>query len=318
MVGAMCERVPVDHQQRPAGRRWRVPSGRTARGLRRGSRRIAPRLRIIAQQNPRRGMITGALSSANLTIDARAYKPLRRLSTQQQVIDAKPSVPRPSVSHIVPECVHRRLRVQRPDCVNPTLVENALKKAAAFRLNESVFGIGFGGIDIAVGRHDVVVAREHDRDACAIQLLGMPRETLHPGELVREFRAGLWVAVRGIERRDQHPLHRRLDIAALRVNRFTRQLRARDNGLAIAGEDSDAIPRLLAAPSRAITCFRERGLRKLRIRSLELLKRDDIGFSGAQPVEQVGEALVDVVNVEGRDFHAARTVITEVRSTRAA
>src|SRR5262249_8151693 len=141
---------------------------------------------------------------------------------------------------------------------------------------------------------------------------------LHPSKLVREFGAGLWVAVRGIERRDQHPVHRRLDIAALRVDRFARQLRARDNRLAIAGEDSDAIPRLLAAPGRAIARFPERGLRKLRIRSLELLKRDGVGLSGAQPVEQVDEALVDIVDVESSDFHPARTVIAEVCVTRAA
>src|SRR5215831_2819844 len=317
MVGTMRERVPVDNQQWSTGKRWRVPSRRAARGLRSGPWRIAPRLRI-AQHDPRRGVIAGAWSRANFTIDARADKALRRLGAQQQMIDAKPSVPRTSVSRVVPERVHRRVRAQRPDRVNPTLVQNAPKKRAAFRLKQSVFSIGFGWIDIAVRRHDVVVAREHDRDACAIELLGMPREALHPSKLVREFGAGLWVAVRGIERRDQYPVHGRLDIAALRVNRFARQLRARDNGLAIAGENSDAIPRLLAAPNRAVARFRKRGLRKLRICSLELLKRDDVGLSGAQPVEQVDEALVDIVNVEGRDFHPARTVIAEVRVTRAA
>src|SRR5262249_41777800 len=164
------------------------------------------------------------------------------------------------------------------------VVQNAPKKRAAFRLKQSVFTIGFGWIDIAVRRHDVVVAREHDRDACAIELLGMPREALHPSKLVREFGAGLWVAVRGIERRDQHAVPRRLDVAALRVYGVARQLRARDNGLEIAGEDGDAIPRPLTAPSRAITRFRERGLWKLRIRSLEFLQRDNIGLGGAQPV----------------------------------
>src|SRR6516164_1879747 len=257
MIGTMCERVPVDDQQWSTGRRWRVPSRRAARGLCSGPWRIAPRLRI-AQHDPRRGVIAGAWSRANFTIDARADKALRRLGAQQQMIDAKPSVPRPSVSHVVPERVHRRVRVQRPDRVNPALVQNAPKKRAAFRLKQSVFGIGFGWIDIAVHRHDVVVAREHDRDACAIELLGMSREPLHPSKLVREFGAGLWVAVRRIERRDQHPVHRRLDVAALPVYGFARQLSVRDNGLEIAGEDSDPIPRPLTAPSRAITPFRER------------------------------------------------------------
>src|SRR5215813_8889462 len=229
---------------------------------------MAPRLRIVAQADPGPGMIAGALPRTNLTIDARADKPLRSLCAQQQMIDAKARVPRPSVSHVVPECVHRHVRMQCPDCVNPTLVENALKKDAAFRLNERVFGIGFGWIDIAVRRHDVVVAREHDRDACTIEFLRMRREALHPSKLVREFGAGLWVAVRRIERGDEYAVHRCLDVAALRVAGFARQLRARDDGLAISAEDSDSVPRLLAAPSRAITRFRERRLRKLRIRRL--------------------------------------------------
>ena len=92
-------------------------------------------------------MIAGALSAANLTIDARADKAVRGLGAQQQMIDAKARVSRPSVSHVIPERVHRRIGMQRPDCVNPTLVENALKKGAAFRLNKRVFGIGLGWID---------------------------------------------------------------------------------------------------------------------------------------------------------------------------
>ena len=74
----------------------------------------------------------------------------------------------------------------------------------------------------------------------------------------------------------------------------------------------------MAAPNRAVARFRKRGLRKLRIRSLELLERDGVGLSGPQPVEQVGEALVDIVNVEGRDFNPVRAVIAEVCVARAA
>src|SRR5437870_7515622 len=250
MVGTMCEGISVDHQQWPTGRRRCVPPQRTSRGLWPGPRRLSPRLRIAAQHDPGRGVIAGALSAANLTIDARADKAVRGLGAQQQMIDTKAGVPRPSVSHVVPERVHRRIRMQRADCVNPALLENALKKNAAFRLNERVFRIGLRWIDITVRRHDVVVAREHDRDARAVKLPGMGRKALHPSELIREFGARLWVAVRGIERRDQHAMHRRLDIAALFVSRIARQLRARDNGLAIAAEDGDSVPRLLAAPSR--------------------------------------------------------------------
>src|SRR5215813_12096900 len=183
MVGTMCEGISVDHQQWPTPRRWCVPRHRTSRGLALGARRILSRLRIVAQHDPSRGVIAGALSAANWTIDARADKAFRGLGAQQQMIDAKARVPRPSVSHVVPERVHRRIRMQRPDCVNPALVENALKTGAAFRLNERVFRIGLRWIDITVHRHDVVVAREHDRDPRAVELLGMGRKALHPSEL---------------------------------------------------------------------------------------------------------------------------------------
>ena len=61
---------------------------------------------------------------------------------------------------------------------------------------------------------------------------------------------------------------------------------------------------LLLRERRRLFVERGDGFRAGRVRSLELLQRDDIGLGGAQPVEQIGEALVDIVNVEGRDFHA--------------
>src|SRR6516225_7715363 len=103
MVGAMREGISVDHQQWPTCRRWCVLPQRTSRGLRLGPRRLSPRRRIVAQHDPGWGMIAGALSAANLTIDARADKAGRGLGAQQQMIDAKARVPRPSVSHVVPE-----------------------------------------------------------------------------------------------------------------------------------------------------------------------------------------------------------------------
>ncbi len=69
-------------------------------------------------------------------------------------------------------------------------------------------------------------------------------------------------------------------------------MRAREDGLAAAGEDGDAVPRFFAAPDRAITRLLERGFGKLRIRRLKLLQRDDVGLGAAQPREQVGEPVI--------------------------
>ena len=124
-------------------------------------------------------------------------------------------------------------------------VEQALKQRAAFRLQQRVLRVGLRRIDIAIGRHDVEVAGQHDRHAGRIELRGMRDETLHPRELVGEFRAGLRVAVRRIERRDEHAVHRRLDVAALGVGGIAGQLGARDDRLAVAREDGDAVPGFL-------------------------------------------------------------------------
>ena len=83
-------------------------------------------------------MIARAVSRANVTIDAGIDQPLRRLRAQQQVVDAQPCIPRPSVSHVVPERIHRRVGMQGPDRVDPALIENALKQRAAFRLKPSL------------------------------------------------------------------------------------------------------------------------------------------------------------------------------------
>ena len=64
---------------------------------------------------------------------------------------------------------------------------------------------------------------EHDRRIDGVKLGRMGQESLHPGELVFEFRSRLRVAVGRIERRDQHAVHRRLDVAALPIVRIAGQ-----------------------------------------------------------------------------------------------
>jgi hypothetical protein len=52
--------------------------------------------------------------------------------------------------------------------------------------------------------HDVVVAGEHHRQPGREQLGRMPMQPLDPGELVVELRPGLRIAVRRVERGDEH------------------------------------------------------------------------------------------------------------------
>jgi hypothetical protein len=46
--------------------------------------------------------------------------------------------------------------------------------------------------------------------------------------------------------------------------------------------------------------------RKLGIGTFQFLKADDVGLGGLQPCEQIGQTAVDVVDIEGHDFHAGR------------
>src|SRR4029077_15142153 len=105
------------------------------RGLCRAARTL-PRLRLLAQLDPRRGVIAGAFVPADPAVDAGREEALCRLRAQQQMIDAQPRVPLPAVSHVVPERIHRRVGMEHADCVDPPLAEDTSKKGAAFRLEE--------------------------------------------------------------------------------------------------------------------------------------------------------------------------------------
>jgi hypothetical protein len=78
---------------------------------------------------------------------------------------------------------------------------------------------------------------------------------------------------------------------------------SRDNGLCIARQNRDTVPGFLADPGRGITGACERFVREVALRGLQFLQADDVGRGLAQPGEQVRQAFVDVVDVEGRDFH---------------
>ena len=146
----------------------------------------------------------------------------------------RPGIALPSVSLVIPERVHRRIGMHRADRIDPTLIEKAPKQRPRLGLHKRVLGVGLGGINVGVRRHDIEIPREHDRRIEVVKLGRVGQEPLHPGELVFEFRAWLRVAVRRIERRDQHAVHGCLDVATLRIGGITGQRGARDDWLTIA------------------------------------------------------------------------------------
>ena len=221
------------------------------------------------------------------------------------MIEAEPCVARPAIPQVIPEGVHRLVGMQRADGIDPALVEKPPEQRARLGLNQRVLRVGLARVDVALGRHDIEIAGEHHGNVLGIELGGMRQQALHPGELVSEFRAGLRIAVRRIERGDQHAVDRGLDVSALTVARITGEPIARQDRLRVAGKNGDAIPSLLAAPDGAVSGLLDCVFGKIAVGSLQLLKRDDVRLGRLEPRQKIGEALVDIVDVEGRDLHAA-------------
>ena len=68
-------------------------------------------------------------------------------------------------------------------------------------------------------------------------------------------------------------------------------------------QDRHAVPRLLPVGDRVISLGLELEPRKLVVLELELLQPDEIGLTGAQPVEQKVEAGAETVDVPGGKAH---------------
>src|SRR5262249_7687210 len=158
-------------------------------------------------------------------------------------------------------------------------------------------------IDIPIGRNDIVVARQHNRHIRRIEVCGVRGEAAQPGELVIEFRTRLWISIWCVDGRYDHPLYRRFDVTTFCVADIPGQPRTRQDWCGAAREDCDAIPALLSPPDSLVARAAYRVRRKLRVRRLELLQADYVRFSNTDPIKKIGEALVDVVDVEGRNFH---------------
>ena len=63
--------------------------------------------------------------------------------------------------------------MQRADGIDPALVEKTPEQRARLRLNQRVLGVGLAGVDVALGRHDIEIAGEHNGNVLGIELGGM-------------------------------------------------------------------------------------------------------------------------------------------------
>ena len=130
-------------------------------------------------------------------------------------------------------------------------------------------------------------------------------QALQPSEFVIEFGTGLGVSIGSVDRGDEHAVDGRLEIAALPIGGVAWQVHASHNR-SPSRENRHAVPAPLAAAYRMIARLPDCLRRELGVRGFELLKAHDVGLGFAEPVQQVRQATVDVVDIETGDLHRFR------------
>ena len=91
----------------------------------------------------------------------------------------------------------------------------------------------------------------------------------------------------------------------MRIIGIARQAAADQRRLAGALKDRYPVPGFLPVPHHAVTGIADRCRREFLVGRLQLLQAGDIRRGVPQPIEQIGEASVDAVDVVGRDPHAS-------------
>lgn len=153
------------------------------------------------------------------------------------MVEPHPFVFLPSLIFVIPECPQRTLWVELTQRIRPTLLNQPCKGLSAFRLDERIIVQRSRGIDVLRGRYHVVVTREHHRNIGRDEPRRMTNQAFKPGQFVLEFRAGLRVSIRKVNRRDQNSLNSSLDIAGLLILRIARQIRSGEHRSLVSSKD---------------------------------------------------------------------------------
>ena len=79
------------------------------------------------------------------------------------MIDAETGVAREGVPEIFPECVNPLAGVQSAQGISPPLLDQISIGLTHLGTEQRVIDPALRRVDIEIRRHDVVIAREHDR-----------------------------------------------------------------------------------------------------------------------------------------------------------
>ena len=200
----------------------------------------------------------------------------------------------------------RLVRMHGAQRVGPALRQQALEGGARLGAEQRIVDPALGLVDVELGRHHVVVARQHHRRAAVDQLGRVHDQALEPVQLVVELRARRRIAVGQVEagrsaRRPPPPRCSGSGIVVGSPGRPRRDFYRRH----AARQDGHAVPAFLAVPDGLVAGVAQGRFGEVLLRRLQLLQAGDVGLRFLQPLQQGRQAAVDAVDVEGGDAHGA-------------
>ena len=144
-------------------------------------------------------------------------------------------------------------------------------------------------------------------------MVGQPFE---PGQLVIELGTRLRISIRQVKRGNHDSVDRCFDVAAMGVFVAARQAAPVLERVGAASEDCDTVPGFLPMPDCAIPCGVYGHDRAGVLKSLEFLKADDVRLFAFQPLEQIGKARTNPVDVKSRYFQRDSSLMKAARSSK--
>ena len=238
-------------------------------------------------------MIAGVLDAAHVTIDAGSLQALRGI--RDSAAGDRCEARHRAASGCA--CNPRTCTSARPDAARGSRRPSPARAAAgtaraALGCTQRILVVGFRRIDVALRSARRCSRRPAPPARPRIKLGGMRDEPLHPRELVVEFRSGLRIAVRRIERADEHAVHRRLDVAALRVGWIAGQRGRVRTGSPSAGENGNAVPGFLPAPDGAVACLFDRSFGKASSVAFSSCRQTTSGFAVRSQASRLARRLL--------------------------
>ena len=119
-------------------------------------------LAVLTQADPCGCVIARTILTAHFPIDTSAFQTATQGRRYQKVIEAQACIALPPKALVVPERLHRAIRMQAPECIDPALCDKFLEGLAQLGLKQNVLRPRSRPVDIKVRRHDIEVTGHDD------------------------------------------------------------------------------------------------------------------------------------------------------------